>query len=554
MEDKGRRLGELLVSRGILGAAALEEALEAQEASGRRIGEVLLERGLLDEAALRWALAEQLDLPLVHPEPGALDPEALALVAPDVCRRYGVIPLHLVAEVPGAEPVLTVAAADPSDRAILGDLAARLRRPVRAVAALREEIEAALDRVHGPASAPQVQVRSAALAGPRLEEALGDPTGASLLAGLLEGLVARGAGVLHLLARQGEARVETEEGSVLFAGGGTWHAILLDRVRQLARLPSLPGPGLGRSLERGRFAFAGAAGGEPALLRVSIVRGVEGEEAQLQLLPREGEARGLADLGFTAHQGLAVRLALGKPGLVWVTAPAEDGMGSTLFALAREIPGRGRTVTVEEKVYYRTPEFLQLETIELAEQERGEILRELKYLHFSRVLVDRASPAQLGDLLALAVRRRWVLAGAPEASLEDALGFLSTRAAELPLYGLSLIVHQRLVPLLCPGCRRDAVLGTAERQALGRALGAQAAVFEAGEGCDRCGGRGTRGSRAFFEVLPVDAEVREALYGQARGENRIPRLLERVRPRVGVQVAEAAARGEVSLSEVWDVL
>jgi hypothetical protein len=181
-------------------------------------------------------------------------------------------------------------------------------------------------------------------------------------------------------------------------------------------------------------------------------------------------------------------------------------------------------------------------------------LRELKYLHCPRILVDRASPAQLGELLALAVRRRWVLAGAPEASLEESLAYLASRAAEVPLYGLTLVVHQRLVPLLCPGCRREAVLGTAERRALGRVLGGQGAVYQEGEGCEECAGRGTRGTRAFFEVLPVDAAVREALYGQARGENRVPRLLEQVQPRVGAQVSEAVGRGEVSLSEVWDIL
>ncbi|MBI5014915.1 MAG: hypothetical protein HZB55_05410 [Deltaproteobacteria bacterium] len=552
MDEKTRRLGAVLVEKGVITAPQLDEVLRIQEGSGRRLGEVLVERGLLDEEALRWALAEQLDLPLVHPDPAALAPEALALVAPDVCRRYAVVPLHLAAEAPGAEAVLTVAAADPSLRPVLEDLQARTGKVVRFVPAPRGEIEAVLSALYGPAAAEDVGVRVTDLAGPALAEILEDATGARLLGHLLDAAVARGQEVLHFRARDAEARVDDGRGRVVFSGGETWHTILLDRLRQLAGLPASQGRPGGRILQRGRFAFSDAAGLEQVLFRVSILRGVEGEEAQVKRMRREGVPRHLTDLGFTAHQCLEVRRALGRPGLVWVTAPGDGGMGSTLFGLLREIPGAGRTFTLEEEVFYRSPDLLQLETLDLGSEERSEVLRELKYLDFPRVLVDRASPAQLGDLLALAVRKRWILAGGHEATLEETLTSLAVRSVDVPLYGLSLVVHQRLVPLLCPTCRAQSALGTAERQALLKLLPGQGTVYQEGSGCDACGGRGTRGARAFFEVLPVDAAVREDLYGAARGECRIPNLAARVRPRIAPQVSEAVARGEVSLSEIWD--
>jgi type II secretory ATPase GspE/PulE/Tfp pilus assembly ATPase PilB-like protein len=338
----------------------------------------------------------------------------------------------------------------------------------------------------------------------------------------------------------------------VFSGGETWHTILLDRLRQLAGLPASQGRPGGRILQRGRFAFPDPAGTDQVLFRVSVLRGVEGEEAQAKLIRREGLPRHLTDLGFTAHQCLEVRRALARPGLVWVTAPGEEGMGSTLFGLLREIPGQGRTFTLEEEVFYRSPDLLQLETLDLGPEGRSEVLRELKYLDFPRVLVDRASPSQLADLLALAVRKRWILAGGHEASLEESLTALAVRSGDVPLYGLSLVVHQRLVPLLCRSCRASSALGTAERQALQKLLPAQGTVYQEGSGCDACGGRGTRGARAFFEVLPVDAAVREDLYGAARGERRIPGLVSRARPSIASQVAEGVARGEVSLSEIWD--
>ncbi|MHB8766583.1 MAG: ATPase, T2SS/T4P/T4SS family [Deferrisomatales bacterium] len=487
--------------------------------------------------------------PLVRPDPAALDPEALALLPAELCRRYGVLPLHLAAEVPGGEPVLALAAAGPLSARSLADVTARAGRPVRLFAALREDLEAALDQLYGAAPAPDVGIREGGVSKDELDRILEDPTGSVLLRHLLQAAVTSGEGGLHLKMRAGELQAEDLTGRLLFAGGETWHTILLDRLRQLSGLG-------GRSegiLQRGRVSVPLAAEGAPSLFRVSILRGLEGEEAQVKLLRPQGRGRSFGELGATSHQVMLARRALEKPGLVWVTAAGEEGLGSTLFGLSREVPAATRTVTIEEEVFYRSPEFLQLETLELGPDGRAEVLRELKYLEFDRVVVDRVSPALLGELLALALRRRWVLAASPEASLRESLASLAVRAAELPLYGLRLVVHQRLVPLLCPACRTPCVLGSAETQALGRLLPGRGPYWQPGEGCPACGGRGVKGGRVYFEVLPVDAEVREALYGEARGERRLEGVLAGVQPAIRNQVAAAVAAGEVGLSEFWDV-
>lgn len=545
-----RSLGDLLVQKGLLSQERLEIALAAQASPGKRLGEILVEMGFLGEEALRWALAEQMDLPLVHPEVGALDPDALRLVPAELCRRYSLLPLFLSSDGPGAEAVLTVAAADPSQRQAIEDVSVRSGHPVRVVAALREVIQATLDRVHGVASESDVAIRRSDIPKERLKEIFEDPTGNVLLRFLLGSLIENGAGGLHFRVRSGELQVEDFAGRVLFAGGQTWRTILLDRLRQLSGLVGK----VQTVLQRGRFFFSGGEAHDPALFRVSILKGLEGEEAQVRLLLREGPGRSLSELGLTAHQVMEVRSALARPGLFWVTSNGEEGLSSTLFAFLREIPDRGRTVTVEEEIAYRSPEFLQLETLSLGTEGRAQIFRELKHLDFERVIVDRVSPAQLAELLSLSLRKRWVLAATSEASLREALATLAAQALEVPLYGLRLVVHQRLVPLLCTACRTECVLGTADRQAISHLIPASSKLFQQGDGCSSCGGRGTRGARAFFEALTVDAAVREVLYGEARGERRIQVLCDRVQPSIRTQVAEAVGRGEVSLSELWDAL
>lgn len=56
-----RRLGDIIVERGLITAEQLEEALAAQKASGSKLGEVLVELGFLTRVALAGVISEQWD-------------------------------------------------------------------------------------------------------------------------------------------------------------------------------------------------------------------------------------------------------------------------------------------------------------------------------------------------------------------------------------------------------------------------------------------------------------------------------------------------------------
>ncbi|HYY33816.1 MAG TPA: hypothetical protein VE693_09610 [Gaiellaceae bacterium] len=58
-EARWRRIGELLVLRGLLAETDVSSALAEQKRSGRRLGQILVARGVISAAALDSALAEQ---------------------------------------------------------------------------------------------------------------------------------------------------------------------------------------------------------------------------------------------------------------------------------------------------------------------------------------------------------------------------------------------------------------------------------------------------------------------------------------------------------------
>jgi hypothetical protein len=58
-EARWRRIGELLVMRGLIAEADVASALREQKRSGRRLGQILVDRGVISAAALDSTLAEQ---------------------------------------------------------------------------------------------------------------------------------------------------------------------------------------------------------------------------------------------------------------------------------------------------------------------------------------------------------------------------------------------------------------------------------------------------------------------------------------------------------------
>jgi hypothetical protein len=103
------RLGEMLVSRGLLADAQLKEALAEARTTGALLGNVLLSRGWLFEDELARMLAIQLDVPYVNLRLTGVD-QAVARAMPAATGiQFGVIPIGV------SRGRIRVAFGDPTD-------------------------------------------------------------------------------------------------------------------------------------------------------------------------------------------------------------------------------------------------------------------------------------------------------------------------------------------------------------------------------------------------------------------------------------------------------
>jgi len=106
-------LGKLLLDTGMLTQASLDEALAIQKTDRRRLGELLVERGLVHPQQLAQLLSHQLSCPWISLANVDIDPDVLALVPARIALEHGLIPVHLRSA--KGQKTLYVATDDPSD-------------------------------------------------------------------------------------------------------------------------------------------------------------------------------------------------------------------------------------------------------------------------------------------------------------------------------------------------------------------------------------------------------------------------------------------------------
>src|SRR5438128_1374257 len=148
MAKEHRKIGDILVSAGLISALQLEEALVTQKKTGALLGEILVGDGLVSEQAICEALHSQLGLPVVNLEDVEVDERALALVREELAKRYHALPIRLEGQVPGRATELVVAMSDPLNSEATDDLRFHSGYFIKPVLAPASEIAEAITRYY----------------------------------------------------------------------------------------------------------------------------------------------------------------------------------------------------------------------------------------------------------------------------------------------------------------------------------------------------------------------------------------------------------------------
>lgn len=145
------RLGELLVSAGLLGKADLDAVARAKE-PGQKLGQALVARGLVTEQQVTQALSQVLSVPWVSLYHVDFSPQLLARVPREFAEKYSLVPIF-VRNVRGQGETLYVAMDDPTNEAALAEVSRLAGLPTRPMIASTSDIQATI-RAHYVAAAP----------------------------------------------------------------------------------------------------------------------------------------------------------------------------------------------------------------------------------------------------------------------------------------------------------------------------------------------------------------------------------------------------------------
>ena len=134
-----KRIGEVLLGRGVIDRKKLEAALAFQKEHGALLGQVLIKLGFTTEEEIALALTAQYGFPYLPLENYQIDGSLTAMIPEAVARQYCLIAIDRIGN------ALTLAMADPSNIKAIEEVELLTKCIVQAFVSTPTDIVKAID-------------------------------------------------------------------------------------------------------------------------------------------------------------------------------------------------------------------------------------------------------------------------------------------------------------------------------------------------------------------------------------------------------------------------
>ena len=250
-------------------------------------------------------------------------------------------------------------------------------------------------------------------------------------------------------------------------------------------------------------------------LRVSTVPTMYGESVVLRLLDHGGRPVSLDALGMAPDVWAAMRdLSAAPHGLVLVTGPTGSGKTTTLYAaLARRNAAVEKIITVEDPIEYQVPGVTQMPVHRQAGVSFAGALRAILRQDPDVVMIGEMRDQETAEIAIQAAMTGHLVFSTLHTN--DAISAVP-RLADLgiPDYlvaaTLEGVLAQRLVRRVCDDCR-ESYEPAPEHVAFVSGGEVTSETLTRGAGCRTCRGTGFRGRVGVFELVRIDAALRDAI-------------------------------------------
>lgn len=557
-----KRLGDLLVDAGVISQDQLVKALGIQKTEKRdmRLGELLIDLGYTDEKQIMKAMCEQLKLPGIDLSTVRIPEEVIKLLQESILRKYSLIPFQFSEKNPN---LIKVAMSDPLDIRAMDDVSIITGLQIERYVATPSNIAATIDRYYGNAEALRVaeqytkereEQEKAREAEKNEETNVTEAPIVRLLGQIVEQAVHQRASDIHIEPLENQVRIRFRVDGVLheiMRHDISLHAALIARIKIVSGLDisekRRPQDGRATSIvDRQEYD-----------IRVSILPTVYGEKVVMRIAQKKALTMDKRDLGFPDEELEKFNRILSHPnGLILVTGPTGSGKSTTLYTALSELNVEGvNIITVEDPVEANLNGVNQVQVNEKAGLTFSSALRSILRQDPDIIMIGEIRDQETAEIAVKAsITGHLVVSTLHTNSSANTITRLADMGVENYLISDSVVgvIAQRLVRRVCPVCGILKEADEREKKTLGITDPTRRVMIKhpGHKECVRCGGTGYYGRIGVYEIMPINAELRQAIN---RGDNADE--LEAIALRQGMKTlrmgaVEYALKGITTVEEV----
>ena len=516
-------IGQLLLDKGLVEKEQIQRGLEYQQRSGEklRLGEVLVRFGYVSEEDVLKCIGEQFDVPVVDLNKLRPEVEAVDAVPRNTAKMHNILPLKRSGN------ALVVAISD-LDLCAIDNLKFILNMDIKPVLATEEAIAEAIERYYGGEESTvdnmlreftETALASEEAAAAAEAEDEGAPI-VRLVSLIVSDAVQARASDIHVEPMVNRLRIR-------YRIDGVCQEVESPPKRLqnsiIARLKLMAGMDLAerRKPQDGRIPLV--INGRELDLRVSDIPTTDGESIVMRILDKESARVSLVELGFHPSDLEHFDRIIRRPnGIFLVTGPTGSGKTTTLYSALNELNRPDtKIITAEDPIEYT-----------FAGINQSQVLTDITPPRTFPVIL-RAMLRQAPEIILVGeIRDEETAEIAVRAALTGHLVFSTLHTNDAPsaiprlidmgikpymvASSVQAILAQRLVRTICDNCKGPHEPPEAQLRAVGLTLDdIEGITLYHGSGCNRCSNTGYYGRVGIFELMEMNADLRNLTFAKA---------------------------------------
>ena len=522
-----QRIGEIVLSQGLITPQQLEEALKSQsEGNKKRLGEILVEIGAISREELYEVLQFIYETEYIDLSNYVIDPEVISVIPEKTALQFTLIPISK------SDNELIIAMANPLDVYAIDFVKDYTKvKKIKCMLATEEDIINAINNYYELGNYENIIEKLGTeiiFKEEEEEEDLKKLEAISKEAPIIQ--------LVNILIVQGvkdrasDIHIEPNERGLLirFRIDGILHDIrtlpskiksaIISRVKILAKMDIAER----RLPQDGRFQVK--FGAREVDLRVSTIPTVFGEKVVLRLLDKSKGLIKLNKLGFMSKQLTEFESMISKSyGIILLTGPTGSGKTTTLYAALNKVNSKDvNIITVEDPVEYKLDRINQIQVRTKINLTFANTLRSILRQDPDIIMVGEIRDTDTAQIaVQAALTGHLVFSTLHTNDAASALTRLIDMEIEPFLISSSVlgVIAQRLVRVICEKCKEEYVPGEDVLRGLNieekiRNNKDKFTLFR-GTGCAFCKNTGYYGRTSIYELIVLDEEIKSLIVSKA---------------------------------------